>query len=239
MSGKWGNAFAVVRPPGHHSGARNTLNGFCIFNNVAITAKYLRQKHGVKKIAIFDWDIHCGDGTHEIFSKDPSVLFISIHRYDNGCYYPSGEIGSFTSSGYDEGEGFNVNIPLNFLDKNFKPYPTQPPGDNEYIYTYERVVEPILKEFQPDFILVSSGFDASRQDPLGGFTVTPNGFYYMAKRLTTLGIPMLAVLQGGYNVHQTALDCVAVVKGLLEEEQFPESLPNLPLHKLSTFCHLH
>ena len=81
----------MVRPPGHHSGAKSTLNGFCVFNGVAIGARYLQKKYGIKKVAILDWDVHRGDGTHYIFESDPNVLFISIHRYDHGIFYPTGE----------------------------------------------------------------------------------------------------------------------------------------------------
>ncbi len=116
MEGAWKSGFAVVRPPGHHSGARNTINGFCIFNNVAIAARYLQKKYGVKKIAIIDWDIHLGDGTHHVFANDPNVLFISIHRYDHGTYYPAGETGSFLSCGLEDAKGSNINVPLNYLD---------------------------------------------------------------------------------------------------------------------------
>jgi acetoin utilization deacetylase AcuC-like enzyme len=88
ISKRWRNAFAVVRPPGHHSGARNVINGFCIYNNVAIGVKYLRNKYNLKKIAIFDWDVHHGDGTQHILREDPDTLFISLHRHDNGTFYP-------------------------------------------------------------------------------------------------------------------------------------------------------
>ena len=149
MDGSWNNGFAVVRPPGHHSGVKQTLNGFCIFNGVAIGARYLQHKYGKKKIAILDWDVHRGDGTHHLFETDPNVLFISIHRYDNGTFYPAGEEGNFYNCGKKEGEGFKINIPLNHYDINYKKYECQAPGDNEYVYIYNRIVEPILREFSP------------------------------------------------------------------------------------------
>ena len=90
MSGRWRNGFSLIRPPGHHSGVKNTINGFCIFNNIAIGARYLQKKYNVKKIAILDYDIHRGDGTHFIFREDPNILFISTHRYDHGTSYPAG-----------------------------------------------------------------------------------------------------------------------------------------------------
>lgn len=136
-----------MRPPGHHSGTRNTLNGFCVFNNVAIGARYLQKKYGIKKVAILDWDIHLGDGTHEVFLEDPSILFISVHRYDHGSYYPAGELGGYPSCGRGEGEGSKLNIPLNYVDNKFQRYECQAPGDNEYVYLYNRIIEPIIKEF--------------------------------------------------------------------------------------------
>lgn len=183
MSGRWTNGFSIIRPPGHHSGGRNTINGFCIFNNVAIGAKYLQNKYGVKKIAILDYDIHHGDGTQHIFNEDPNVLFISVHRYDHGSYYPAGDGANYLNCGQGAAVGTKVNIPLNYVDKKRKTYSFQAPGDNEYIYIYNRIIDPILREFNPEFIIVSSGFDASRYDYLGGFTVTPNSYFFMTKRL--------------------------------------------------------
>ena len=130
MSGDWSNGFAVVRPPGHHSGAKNTLNGFCILNGVAIAAKYLQKKYDVKKVAILDWDVHRGDGTHHIFETDPSVLFISVHRYDHGTFYPAGDEGDYPNCGKKDGEGSKLNIPLNHYDKKYIKYKCQAPGDN-------------------------------------------------------------------------------------------------------------
>jgi histone deacetylase 6 len=130
MSGRWKNGFSIIRPPGHHSGSRNTINGFCIFNNVAIGARYLQSKYKTKRIAIIDWDIHFGDGTHQIFKDDEDVLFFSIHRYDYGSYYPSGEAGNYVNCGKGGAEGTKINIPLNFLNKKRKEYPFQAPGDN-------------------------------------------------------------------------------------------------------------
>jgi len=103
MKGEWKNGYSIVRPPGHHSGFRNTITGFCIFNNVAIGAKYLQKIYGLKKVAILDWDIHHGDGTHAVFEEDPNVLFISVHRYDNGTYYPAGDGHSVHNCGKGNG----------------------------------------------------------------------------------------------------------------------------------------
>lgn len=118
ISGRWKNGFALIRPPGHHhSNGRMTINGFCILNNIAIGARYIQKKYGMKKIAIIDYDIHQGDGTHYIFREDPDVLFISVHRHDHGTYYPAGDVGSYLNCGSGSGEGSCLNIPLNYLTK--------------------------------------------------------------------------------------------------------------------------
>lgn len=106
------------------------MNGFCVFNNVGIGARYLQERYGHKKIAIFDWDIHHGDGTQKIFYDDPDILFISIHRYDNGQFYPFCEEGHVSRQGSGKGKGFNINISLNYCDENMKEYRFQSPGDN-------------------------------------------------------------------------------------------------------------
>lgn len=183
MDGSWRNGFALIRPPGHHSGGRNTINGFCVFNNVAVGARYVQRKFGLKRVAILDYDIHQGDGTHRIFANDPTVLFLSVHRHDRGSYYPSGSGADYPACGEGEAEGSKLNIPLNVIDKKGTNFSFQSPGDNEYIYLYDRIIHPILESFDPEFILVSSGFDAARWDPVGGFSNTPNAYYYMTRRL--------------------------------------------------------
>jgi acetoin utilization deacetylase AcuC-like enzyme len=99
MSGEWRNGFSLIRPPGHHSGVRNTINGFCIFNNVAVGARYLQHRFGVKKVLILDYDIHQGDGTHRIFYSDPSIVFLTVHRHDHGSYYPTGQFANYPACG--------------------------------------------------------------------------------------------------------------------------------------------
>lgn len=154
MQGEWKNGFAVVRPPGHHSGFRNVINGFCIYNNVAIAVKYLKEstfqiysEYKVERILIFDWDIHHGDGTQHIFREEEGVLFISLHRFDRGLFYP-GESGDYHNVGQGVAEGKHINIPWNTIDDKFQPYEDNP-GDNEYIYVFERVLAPIIKKFAP------------------------------------------------------------------------------------------
>lgn len=151
---------------------------------MAIGARYLLQHHHLNRVAIVDWDVHHGDGTQHVFQKEKDIMLISIHRYDRGTFYPATEFGDCKNQGLGNAVGSKLNLPLDYVDETFKEYKFQSPGDNEYIYLYHRIIEPVLREFNPDFILVSSGFDAARGDPLGGFTVTPNGYYYLTKRLT-------------------------------------------------------
>ena len=113
MSREWKHALGIVRPPGHHSGEKTRINGFCVFNTVAIAAKYAQKKYGVKKICILDWDVHHGDGTQHIFYEDDSVLFISLHRYDNAKFYPHTSNGHPQNTGKDKGKGYNINIAWN------------------------------------------------------------------------------------------------------------------------------
>ncbi|XP_027727886.1 histone deacetylase 9 isoform X10 [Vombatus ursinus] len=164
VSGELKNGFAVVRPPGHHA-EESTAMGFCFFNSVAITAKYLREQLNVGKILIVDLDVHHGNGTQQAFYADPSILYISLHRYDEGNFFPGSGAPDEVGSGL--GEGYNVNIAwTGGLDP--------PMGDVEYLAAFRTVVMPIAREFGPDIVLVSAGFDAveGHTPPLGGYKVT-------------------------------------------------------------------
>ena len=126
--------------------------------------------------------------------RNEDVMLISLHRHDRGTFYPAGDEGHFCNNGDLLAKGTKINIPFDFVDENFQSYNFQAPGDNEYIYTYHRLIEPILKEFNPDVILISSGFDAANGDPLGGFNITPNGYHYLTARLLELKKPTLVAL---------------------------------------------
>uniref|UniRef100_A0A8C6UKK2 Histone deacetylase n=1 Tax=Neogobius melanostomus TaxID=47308 RepID=A0A8C6UKK2_9GOBI len=163
-TGELKNGFAVVRPPGHHA-EESTPMGFCYFNSVAIAAKLLQQRLNVNKILIVDWDVHHGNGTQQAFYDDPNVLYLSIHRYDDGNFFPGSGAPDEVGSGL--GVGFNVNVAFTGgLDP--------PMGDVEYLAAFRTVVMPIANEFAPDIVLVSSGFDAveGHPPPLGGYTLT-------------------------------------------------------------------
>jgi histone deacetylase 6 len=127
---------------------------------------------------------------------------------------------------------------LNLNNKKKRSYDFQAHGDNDYIYIYNRIIHPIIKEFNPDFILVSSGFDAARKDYLGGFTLTPNAYYYMTRKLNTFDKPILCVLEGGYHLISTAQSATAVVQGLIEEDMLPEPVKNISYNNIHTKCHV-
>mgnify|MGYP001772914078 CR=1 FL=1 len=192
LSGEWGAAYAVVRPPGHHVGRSGRAlmaptQGFCIFNNVAVGAVYALE-HGVNNVAILDVDVHHGNGTQEIFYDNPRVLYISLHQ-DPLTIYPG--TGFIDDVGEGEGEGFNVNVPL-------------PPftADDAYMNALGRIVWPIIEEYKPQLILVSLGFDAHMLDSIANLRLSLNTYAYIFKKVRSMigrvrGV--VFVLEGGYN----------------------------------------
>uniref|UniRef100_A0A4W5LS56 Histone deacetylase n=1 Tax=Hucho hucho TaxID=62062 RepID=A0A4W5LS56_9TELE len=208
-AGELKNGFAVVRPPGHHA-EESTAMGFCFFNSVAITAKLLQQKLGVSKILIVDWDIHHGNGTQQAFYNNPNVLYISMHRYDDGNFFPGS--GAPEEVGVGPGVGFNTNIAWT---GGVEP----PMGDVEYLTAFRTVVMPIANEFSPDVVLVSAGFDAveGHQSPLGGYNVTAKCFGHLTKQLMKLaGGRVVLALEGGHDltaICDASESCVAALLG--------------------------
>lgn len=187
-AGTLDNAFALVRPPGHHA-ERSRAMGFCLFNNVAIAAMHARKKLGLDRILIVDWDVHHGNGTQHSFENDPGVLYFSSHQYP---HYPG--TGSYGETGEGDGEGYTLNIPL----------PTGY-GDGDFISIYDKVLKPAALEYKPDMILVSAGFDIYKNDPLSGMNVTPEGFAGLTALLMDLANSccegkMVITLEGGYHV---------------------------------------
>ncbi|KAF4073636.1 hypothetical protein AMELA_G00245620 [Ameiurus melas] len=218
-AGELKNGFAVVRPPGHHA-EESTAMGFCFFNSVAVTAKLLQQKLGVAKILIVDWDIHHGNGTQQAFYNDPNVLYVSLHRYDDGNFFPGS--GAPEEVGVGPGVGFNVNIAwTGGVDP--------PMGDVEYLTAFRTVVMPIANEFSPDVVLVSAGFDAveGHQSPLGGYNVTAKCFGHLTKQLMKLaGGRVVLVLEGGHDltaICDASESCVAALLGD-ELDPLPQSV---------------
>lgn len=211
------NGFALVRPPGHHA-LRNRAMGFCLFNTMAIGAEYLKRIHGAKKILIMDWDVHHGNGTQEAFYDDPSVLFISTHQYP---FYPG--TGAIDEVGAGAGEGYTINVPL-------------PAGcaDREYMQVFQDIVIPAAEKFNPEWVLVSAGFDPHRRDPLGGMGVTEEGFATMAKRLAAVaercaGGRIALLLEGGYDLAALRNSVAGVLSALQEKK--PAAVQRLPLNQ--------
>lgn len=188
MDGAADNGFAIVRPPGHHALPARAM-GFCLFNNVAIAARYLSRRRGLKRVAVIDWDVHHGNGIQDIFYDSSEVLYFSTHQFP---FYPG--TGALDEIGVGRGAGFTVNAPM---PASF--------GDAEYLRIFDEVLAPVVRQYRPEFILISSGFDAHFRDPLGGMRVTEAGFAAMARRVKRLaaeccGGRMVAALEGGYNL---------------------------------------
>ncbi|KAK2589243.1 hypothetical protein KPH14_002044 [Odynerus spinipes] len=205
LSGQAQSGVAIIRPPGHHAES-NLACGFCIFNNVAIAAKYAIKFHNVKRVLIVDWDVHHGNGTQSIFENDPSVLYMSVHRYDNGQFFPHCKEGNYTSVGSGPGEGYCVNVPWNKKGM----------GNAEYIAAFQQIVMPIAYQFNPELILVSAGFDACIGDPLGGCTVTPEMYGHLTHWLSSLAYGRIILsLEGGYNTNSISHAMAMCTKTLL------------------------
>jgi len=202
ITGALDNAFALVRPPGHHAEQGRAM-GFCLFNNVAIGAKYAQERHDLGRILVIDWDLHHGNGTQHSFEEDPSILYFSTHQYP---YYPG--TGAFQEVGREEGQGFTVNVPLSVGH-----------GDGEYAGIFERVLRPIATQFDPDLVLVSAGFDIYENDPLGGMRVTPTGFAALMRSLMDIADEccngkVVVTLEGGYELTGLRDSVKAVLKEL-------------------------
>ncbi|MFH1754628.1 MAG: histone deacetylase, partial [Candidatus Latescibacterota bacterium] len=185
MDGRIDNGFAMVRPPGHHAECDRAM-GFCLFNNVAIAAAMLLEKYKLERVLILDWDVHHGNGTQRSFYDDPRVMYISLHQYP---YYPG--TGGADDTGSGDGKGYTVNI----------PFPGGC-GDREYLAAFHSVILPICAQFEPQFVLISAGFDAHAQDPMANMNVTENGFAAMARSLQIVADHhahgrCAAVLEGG------------------------------------------
>ncbi|XP_076657244.1 histone deacetylase 6 isoform X2 [Halictus rubicundus] len=205
LNGESQSGVAIIRPPGHHA-EDDMPCGFCIFNNIAVAAKYAIECHQLKKVLIVDWDVHHGNGTQSIFEEDPRVLYISVHRYDNGSFFPNSKNANYTSVGCGAGEGFNVNIPWNKKGM----------GDAEYIAAFQQVVMPIAYQFNPELVLVSAGFDACIGDPLGGCLVSPEMYGHLVHWLSSLANGRVILsLEGGYNINSISHAMALCTKTLL------------------------
>jgi acetoin utilization deacetylase AcuC-like enzyme len=186
--------FAIVRPPGHHAEPKRAM-GFCLFNNVAVGVKYAMEAYQFERIFILDYDAHHGNGTEKIFYSDDKVLFFSLHQHP---LYPG--TGAIEDIGDGEGEGYNINIPL-------------PPGisDDSYLRAINEIAMPVLKEFKPELIFVSAGYDGHHSDPLGGMLLSANCYYEISKALKQSNVGVTFTLEGGYNLEALAGSVYATI----------------------------
>ncbi len=197
MADKVDNAFCAVRPPGHHA-ERDRALGFCFFNNVALGAFYLLENYGLERVAIVDWDVHHGNGTQHLFESDPRVFYVSLHEDPQYCYPGT---GYRRETGKGPGQGYTLNL----------PFPVRA-GDKEYLEALHGEALPRLMKFDPQFLLISAGFDAHAKDPLAHINLTRQGYREMANLLLdlareTAGGRVITVLEGGYNL-EVLEECV-------------------------------
>jgi acetoin utilization deacetylase AcuC-like enzyme len=199
MGGQGGVAFALLRPPGHHAGVGEG-RGFCLFNNAALAARLAIEAHAARRVFILDWDVHHGNGTQEIFYRDPAVVCCSLHQE---AWYPG--TGALEETGEGPGEGATINIPL-----------PAGVGDGGYRHLFEEVVLPLLRAVAPSLILISAGFDAHHADPLGGMMLTARGFGAMARLVREVAgtTPIVALLEGGYDLDALARSVAATLEAL-------------------------
>ncbi|XP_032775270.1 polyamine deacetylase HDAC10 isoform X2 [Rattus rattus] len=215
LTGAVHNGVALVRPPGHHS-QRAAANGFCVFNNVAIAARHAKQKYGLQRILIVDWDVHHGQGIQYIFEDDPSVLYFSWHRYEHGNFWPFLPESDADTVGRGRGQGFTVNLPWNQVGM----------GNADYLAAFLHVLLPLAFEFDPELVLVSAGFDSAIGDPEGQMQATPECFAHLTQLLQVLaGGRICAVLEGGYHLESLAQSVCMMVQTLLGDPTPP--LPGL------------
>jgi len=192
FTGKANNAMALLRPPGHHA-EKGMAMGFCLFNNVAITAKYAQQNYEVEKVTIIDFDVHHGNGTQHIFESDPTVMYASLHQYP---FYPG--TGADDEIGIGDGKGTTINYPLNYGV-----------GDDEFIDIFDNSLSDKILKYNPDLIIISAGFDAHIDDPIGGLGVTTKGFYNISNTIMKFAAEVcngkiISSLEGGYNLKAQA-----------------------------------
>ena len=204
MAGHVKHVFCAVRPPGHHAEAGRAM-GFCLFNNVAIAARYVQKRYGLQRVLIVDWDVHHGNGTQHSFEADPSVLFFSTHQYP---HYPG--TGRATECGTGAAEGLTINVPMEAGE-----------GDDEYRDVFQKVLLPSADVFKPEFVIISAGFDAHRDDPLASMGLTEEGYAELTSIVAGIAMRhcqgrLLSSLEGGYNLTALAASVERHIQALVD-----------------------
>lgn len=217
VKGEVQNGMALVRPPGHHA-MKTEYCGFCIFNNVAIAARHALNNLGVKRILIVDFDVHHGQATQHEFYRDPRVLYLSLHRYEHGLFWPHLRESDYDLTGEESGKGYNVNIPLNQVGME----------DQDYLAVFHQILLPMAYEFQPELVLVSAGYDGALGCPEGEMRLSPMGYDHMIRSLMALaGGKIAVVLEGGYFIESLAEGAALSLRALIGDAALP--LPALPM----------
>lgn len=212
LEGQVRNAFALVRPPGHHAVAGRAM-GFCLFNNVAIAARYALREFGLERVMIVDFDLHHGNGTQDAFYEEPAVLYFSTHQYP---HYPG--TGHYQETGRGAGQGYTVDVPL-----------SAGVGDAGYGRVFEEILLPVARRYKPQLILASAGYDAHWADPLGGMLLSVSGYASIARTLVELAEELcqgrlVLTLEGGYHLGALAASVAATFAMLLGDEQVEDPL---------------
>jgi len=201
LKGEAPTGFCGVRPPGHHAEAERAM-GFCLFSTVAVAARHALDALGADRVMVLDFDVHHGNGTNAIFRSAPEVLFASIHQWP---FYPGS--GALSDAGSGAGEGYSLNLPV-----------PAGAGEDEWLGYVEHIVLPVAREYRPDLVLVSAGFDAHRDDPLAGCRLESVSFSHMARHARSLaddlGVPVGAVLEGGYDLGALTSSAMATMEAL-------------------------
>lgn len=213
IAGDISNGFGLIRPPGHHA-EHGTAMGFCLFNNIAILARYLQKQYGLEKILILDWDVHHGNGTQHTFEEDPSVLYVSLHQYP---FYPG--TGAVSETGIGRGQGATLNCPM-----------VAGATDEDYQRAFTESILVKVNSYKPEFVLISAGFDAHVADPLAQVCLSTSCYTWMTERAMELADQhaegrLISLLEGGYNLNMLPL-CVAehlkVLSGATDQDKAAE-----------------